>query len=128
MPPTMRAVRTSSSKPSTVVHWCVVLVAMLWVSAAIEARLLAGASDNLSVRKIAANAVRALLLLVGLLLALSAAGIPLGALSVMGIKLDLPGWRIDEIGQQVRQHAERITALLAGAPVDLPLPRAGDAR
>ncbi|MDP1693776.1 MAG: mechanosensitive ion channel [Burkholderiaceae bacterium] len=62
----------------------VVLVVMLWVSAAIESRLLAGVSDNLSVRKIAANAVRALLLLVGLLLALSAAGIPLGALSVMG--------------------------------------------
>ena len=61
-----------------------VLVVMLWVSAAIEARLLAGATDNLSVRKIAANATRALLLLVGLLLALSAAGIPLGALSVMG--------------------------------------------
>jgi small-conductance mechanosensitive channel len=61
-----------------------VLVVMLWVSAAIESRLLAGATDNLSVRKIAANAARALLLLVGLLLALSAAGIPLGALSVMG--------------------------------------------
>ncbi len=62
----------------------VVLVAALWVSAAIESRLLAGATDNLSVRKIAANAVRALLLLVGLLLALSAAGIPLGALGVLG--------------------------------------------
>jgi small-conductance mechanosensitive channel len=62
----------------------VVLVAALWVSAAIESRLLAGATDNLSLRKIAANAVRALLLLVGLLLALSAAGIPLGALSVLG--------------------------------------------
>ena len=61
-----------------------VLVVMLWVSAAIEARLIAGATDNLSVRKIAANATRALLLLVGLLLALSAAGIPLGALSVLG--------------------------------------------
>ena len=61
-----------------------VLVAMLWVSAAIEARLLAGAADNLSLRKIAANATRALLLLVGLLLALSAAGIPLAALSVFG--------------------------------------------
>jgi small-conductance mechanosensitive channel len=61
-----------------------VLVAVLWVSAAIEARLLAGAADNLSLRKIAANATRALLLLVGLLLALSAAGIPLGALSVLG--------------------------------------------
>ena len=62
----------------------VVLVAALWISAAIESRLLAGATDNLSVRKIAANSVRALLLLVGLLLALSAAGIPLGALSVLG--------------------------------------------
>jgi small-conductance mechanosensitive channel len=62
----------------------VVMVAALWVSAAIEARLLAGATDNLSVRKIAANTVRALLLLVGVLLALSAAGIPIGALGVMG--------------------------------------------
>jgi small-conductance mechanosensitive channel len=65
----------------------VVLVAALWISAAIESRLMAGAgaiSNNLSLRKIAANAVRALLLLVGLLLALSAAGIPLGALSVLG--------------------------------------------
>jgi small-conductance mechanosensitive channel len=66
-----------------------VLVLMLWLSAAIETRLLSGASEpgfggNLSLRKIAANATRALLLLVGLLLALSAAGIPLGALSVFG--------------------------------------------
>jgi small-conductance mechanosensitive channel len=61
-----------------------VLLLALWVSAAIEARLLRDATDDLSVRKIAANAVRALLLLVGLLLALSAAGIPLGALSVLG--------------------------------------------
>jgi small-conductance mechanosensitive channel len=62
----------------------VVLVGALWISAAIETRLLAGAADNLSVRKIAANAVRALLLLLGLLLALSAAGIPMGALGVLG--------------------------------------------
>jgi small-conductance mechanosensitive channel len=62
----------------------VVLVGALWVSAAIETRLLAGADGNLSLRKIAANAVRALLLLVGLLLALSAAGIPIGALGVLG--------------------------------------------
>jgi len=61
-----------------------VLVVALWVSAAIESRLIAGAVDNMSLRKIAANAIRALLLLVGLLLALSAAGIPLGALSVLG--------------------------------------------
>jgi len=62
----------------------VVLLLALWLSAAIEARLLAPGAGNLSLRKIAANAVRALLLLVGLLLAMSAAGIPLGALSVFG--------------------------------------------
>jgi small-conductance mechanosensitive channel len=63
----------------------VVMVVALWVSAAIEQRLLAGAvSSNLSLRKIAANAVRGLLLLVGVLLAMSAAGIPIGALGVFG--------------------------------------------
>lgn len=62
----------------------VVLVVVLWISAAVESRLLVGATENLSVRKIAANAVRAMLLLVGLLLALTAAGIPLGALGVLG--------------------------------------------
>jgi small-conductance mechanosensitive channel len=63
----------------------VVMVVALWVSAAIEQRLLAGAvSANLSLRKIAANAVRGLLLLVGVLLAMSAAGIPIGALGVFG--------------------------------------------
>jgi len=64
-----------------------VMVGALWISAAIEARLMAGAegsADTLSLRKIAANATRALLLLVGVLLALSAAGIPLGALGVLG--------------------------------------------
>jgi small-conductance mechanosensitive channel len=63
----------------------VVLVLALWLSAAIEAHLMKGASAaNLSLRKIAASAVRALLLFVGLLLALSAAGIDLTALSVLG--------------------------------------------
>jgi len=61
-----------------------VLVAMLWLSSSIENYLLKGATGNISVRKIAANATRALLLLVGLLFAMSAAGIPLGALSVLG--------------------------------------------
>ena len=61
-----------------------VLVVVLWVSAAIEARLLAGVTEHLSLRKIAANATRALLLLVGLMLALSAAGIPIGVLGVFG--------------------------------------------
>jgi small-conductance mechanosensitive channel len=60
------------------------LVLVLWLSAAIEARLLAAAGVNLSLRKIAANATRAVLVLIGLLVALSAAGIPIGALGVLG--------------------------------------------
>ena len=61
-----------------------VLVLMLWLSATLEARLMRATSVHLSMRKIAANATRAGLLLIGLLLALSAAGIPLGALGVLG--------------------------------------------
>lgn len=62
----------------------VVLVVSLWISAALEKRLLAGATHDLSMRKIAANLLRALLLFVGLMFALSAAGIDLTALGVLG--------------------------------------------
>ena len=62
-----------------------VLMVALWISAALEARLLAGAvGAQLSLRKVAANALRAALLTIGLLLALSAVGIDLTALSVLG--------------------------------------------
>ncbi len=61
-----------------------VLVVALWISAAIERQLLKGSGDDLSIRKIAANLVRALLLFIGLLLAMSAVGIDLTALSVLG--------------------------------------------
>ncbi len=61
-----------------------VLVAALWLSAALEAQLLKRESLDLSMRKIAANAVRALLLFIGLMFALSAAGIDLTALGVLG--------------------------------------------
>jgi small-conductance mechanosensitive channel len=61
-----------------------VLMLALWLSSALEARLLAGARDNLSLRKMAANALRAVLLFVGLMFALSAAGIDLTALGVLG--------------------------------------------
>jgi len=37
-----------------------------------------------------------------------------GAVSVTGIKGDLPAWRIDELGRAVRGCAERVTALLGG--------------
>ena len=62
-----------------------VLIVALWVSAAIEARLLKSAKgSDLSLRKVISNTVRALLLFVGLLLALSSVGIDLTALSVLG--------------------------------------------
>ena len=61
-----------------------VLVVALWISAAIEARLMRRETMDLSMRKIAANAIRSLLLFVGLLFALSAAGIDLTALGVLG--------------------------------------------
>ena len=61
-----------------------VMVVALWISAAIEKQLLRGSGDDLSIRKIAANLVRALLLFIGLILALSAVGIDLTALSVLG--------------------------------------------
>ncbi|MCW5638172.1 MAG: mechanosensitive ion channel [Rubrivivax sp.] len=62
-----------------------VMLAVLWVSAAIEAQLLKGAiGANVSARKMAANATRVLLLTIGVLVALSAVGIPISALSVFG--------------------------------------------
>ena len=61
-----------------------VMVLALWISAGIEKQLLRGSGDDLSIRKMAANLVRAGLLFIGLLLALSAVGIDLTALSVLG--------------------------------------------
>jgi len=63
----------------------VVLLLALWISAAIENRLLRAATGGeLSVRKAVSNATRAVLMFVGLLLALSSVGIDLTALSVLG--------------------------------------------
>jgi small-conductance mechanosensitive channel len=62
-----------------------VLIFTLWISSAIEARLLRSAKGGeLSLRKAVSNATRALLMFVGLILALSAVGIDLTALSVVG--------------------------------------------
>ncbi|RZI63791.1 MAG: mechanosensitive ion channel, partial [Variovorax sp.] len=62
----------------------VVLVVALWVSATIERKLLRQNIHDLSLRKVASNITRAVLLLVGLLFALSAIGVDLTALSVLG--------------------------------------------
>lgn len=62
-----------------------VLLVALWISAAIESRLLRSATGaELSLRKAVSNAVRALLIFIGLITALSAVGIDLTALSVLG--------------------------------------------
>ena len=62
-----------------------VLIFTLWISAALESRLLKSATgSDLSLRKVISNTVRALLMFVGLLLALSSVGIDLTALSVLG--------------------------------------------
>ncbi len=61
-----------------------VLVVTLWMSAALERRVLKQAVDDLSLRKVAGNTIRAVLLVVGLLLALSTVGVDLTALSVLG--------------------------------------------
>lgn len=61
-----------------------VLVLALWLSTTLEQRVLNRAFDDLSMRKVAANALRVLLLVIGTLFALSSLGFDLTALSVLG--------------------------------------------
>lgn len=62
-----------------------VLIITLWISSAIESRLLrSSVGSDRSLRKAVSNATRALLMFVGLIVALSAVGIDLTALSVLG--------------------------------------------
>ena len=63
----------------------VVIVVTLWISSVIESRLLRKATGGeLSLRKALSNATRAVLVFIGLLVALSSVGIDLSALSVLG--------------------------------------------
>ena len=63
----------------------VMILITLWISSAIESRLLRSATGGeLSLRKAVSNATRVALVSIGLLLALSAVGIDLTALSVLG--------------------------------------------
>ena len=57
---------------------------ILWISAALERKVLRDTVSDLSLRKVAAGTIRAGLLLVGFLLALTAVGVDLTALSVVG--------------------------------------------
>jgi small-conductance mechanosensitive channel len=61
-----------------------VLVLALWASATLEQRVLSRAFDDLSMRKVAANTLRVLLLVIGTLFALSSLGFDLTTLSVLG--------------------------------------------
>lgn len=61
-----------------------VLLVTLSISAVLERQLIRGTGSDLSVRKMTANLVRALLLTVGFLVAMSMLGIDLTALSVLG--------------------------------------------
>lgn len=61
-----------------------VLVVALWISSTFERRVLSEAVTDLSMRKVASNMTRAVLLLIGLLFALSTVGVDLTALSVFG--------------------------------------------
>ena len=40
-----------------------------------------------------------------------------GAVSVTGIKGDLPAWRVNELGQAVRRAADRVSEILGGPQI-----------
>jgi small-conductance mechanosensitive channel len=61
-----------------------VLVLVLWLSKEVERKVLKNALDDLSMRKVAINTIRGFLLVIGLLFTLSAVGVDLTALSVLG--------------------------------------------
>ena len=90
----------------------VVLLITLWISSTIESRLLRAATGSeLSLRKAVSNAPRAVLMFVGLPLALSSVGIDLTALSVLGGAIGLGvGSGLQKTGLKLRQrlcHAGR---------------------
>ena len=61
-----------------------VLVLVLWLTKELEQKILKNALDDLSMRKVAINTIRGFLLLIGMLFTLSAVGVDLTALSVLG--------------------------------------------
>lgn len=62
----------------------VILIVVLWLSAVIESRLLRGKSVDQSMRKMAVNVIRSIVLVVGVLVALNSVGIDVSALSWLG--------------------------------------------
>jgi small-conductance mechanosensitive channel len=61
-----------------------VLIFSLWLSALLERELIEPALEDLSLRKVASNVLRGTLLVLGLLFSMSALGLDLTALSVLG--------------------------------------------
>ncbi|MEG0922572.1 MAG: mechanosensitive ion channel [Comamonas sp.] len=62
----------------------VVMIVVLWISATFEQRVINDMVSDLSMRKMAMNLTRMVLITIGLLFALSAVGVDLTALSVLG--------------------------------------------
>ena len=62
----------------------VVMIVVLWISATFEQRVINDMVSDLSMRKMAMNLTRIVLITIGLLFALSAVGVDLTALSVLG--------------------------------------------
>jgi small-conductance mechanosensitive channel len=83
-----------------------VLLLTLWVSAAIESRLLRSATGaELSLRKAISNALRALMVFFGLIISMSAVGIDLTALSVLGGAVGVGiGLGLQRLGRQLCQR------------------------
>ncbi len=83
-----------------------VLLLTLWVSAAIQSRLLRSATGaELSLRKAISNALRALMVFFGLIISMSAVGIDLTALSVLGGAVGGGDWSgLAETGSQLCQR------------------------
>ena len=63
------------------------MVAVLWVATLFEQKVINQWVSDLSMRKVAMNITRSVLILVGLLVSLSMVGVDLTALSVMGLSL-----------------------------------------
>ena len=48
-------------------------------------------------------------------------GKPAGAVSITGLKADMPDWRLQELGRTVRSHANEIALAIGGQPWQPPL-------
>ena len=48
-------------------------------------------------------------------------GHPAGAVSITGLKADMPDWKLQELGRTVRAHADEMAMAIGGQPWRAPL-------